>query len=147
MSNSLTLLIMPNKKPFLAAALICEKVLQEGDGVLTVMRIVDIFTIAPPPVPLPAGGIQGIELTVLLSLKSGDVRGKSEIAMKLRFPSGRVEEVGKWPIVLNGEGHGANVIAKVTLGVTEFGLHWFDVSWEGQAMTSVPLKLVSGVAS
>lgn len=141
MRRTLLLSIMPNKTPFLGAALICERVIQEADGVLTAMRIVDTFTVPARP-NLPPEIKQGIEFTVLVMLKSGDVRGKSKVAIKLRYPSGKIKDMGENEIVLEGEHRGANLVARTKLAILEWGLHWFDVSWDGQMLTSVPFSVV-----
>jgi hypothetical protein len=134
---------MPNKTPYVGAALICERVLVESDGVLTAVRIVDTFTLPPEPT-LPPGMEGGIQFTILVMLKAGDVRGPSRLEINIRYPSGKREELSKPSIVLEGEDRGANIVAQTTFAIKEWGLHWFDLFWEGQALTSIPLRLVKG---
>lgn len=132
---------MPNKTPFVSAAFVCERVLQEQDGVLTAVRIVDTFTMSSPedgPQMVPIG----VELTLLVMLKSGDVQGSSHVELRLRFPSGKIQELGKHAITLKGGEHGANIIAKLRVPIKEYGLHWFEVYWDSHALTSVPLRLL-----
>lgn len=137
---------MGNKVPFVTAALICERADPGEDGAITAYRIVDRCTVNPPT-DLPPNVHPAIELTLLIILKSGDVRGKSELVINLRNPAGQVKNIYKQPIVLNGGEHGASITAKIQLGVVEYGLFWFDVFWNNQALTSVPLKLVRGGGS
>ena len=66
---------MPNKLPFVAAAVICEKVLVEADGVASIVRIVDKHLLNPKP-PLPEGIKQAIEVVGFFSVKSGDIKGR-----------------------------------------------------------------------
>ena len=62
--------------PFICTALFCEKILKESDGVMTVVRIIDRFDVRGN-----TDEMQKIELnfTILLSIKSGDFRGRYEI--------------------------------------------------------------------
>jgi hypothetical protein len=135
---------MQNTKPYVNVACICEKVLQEKDNVLSAIRLVDTYYLQPPPL-MPEGITGAVDLSALVLLKSGDVTGKSELGIQIRAPSGRVIELPeKWPVLLNGGEHGVNFVMKFTMPVREFGLHWFDVVWQGEVLTSFPLKLVLG---
>jgi hypothetical protein len=142
MTSTLGLLIMPANRPYLSAALVCEHVLTEQDGVHTLVRVVDTFFVHPTPDNLPPDVLPGFTITLFVSLKSGEVQGDSQVEIKLSSPSGRVDEVGKWPVTLNGGDHGVNLLGKITVPVREFGLHWFDVYWEGMPMTRVPVKIL-----
>lgn len=133
---------MSNTEPYVALACICEKVVKEG-SVYSAINIVDTVTVTIPP-----GGesTPSVEFNILVGLKSGDVKGKSELSMKVHRPSGKpvVKEPGPWPILLNGGEHGMLVHGKILLPATEFGLFWFDVIWNGRKLTSIPLKLIQG---
>jgi len=146
MKNRLCLLIMVNKTPYVGAALICERVIQETDGVLSIVRVVETFTVAPIR-DLPAGVKRGIEFTLLIMLKSGDVKGKSKVSIRLRYPSGKTKPMGDHEIVLEGGHSGIQVIIQTRVGIEEWGVHWFDIAWEGQMLTSIPLRLVEGSSS
>src|SRR5574341_341076 len=98
--------------PYLAVAVLCERVLEERDGVLSIVRIVDRLTttIAGPDAPerMPANPVN---LTLLVGLKSGFVRGRHDIEIKIVDPSGRT--LGKMPIPVLFEGdedRGVNLI-------------------------------------
>ena len=141
---------MSNTKPYIAAAFLCERLLQEKDGVITAIRIVDTFFVPPAPegvIPkdLPSGfkALPTTEFALLVSLKSGDLRGEFSISLKWRSPSGKIVNVGEeTPALLNGEEHGVNLSTRLRLGVEEYGLHWLDVFWNGDLLTSIPFKLV-----
>jgi hypothetical protein len=45
---------MPNTKPLVAVATLCEQILGEKDGVVSVIRVVDTYYVEPPK-GLPAG--------------------------------------------------------------------------------------------
>jgi hypothetical protein len=133
---------MPNTKPFVAAAFVCEQVIQEKDGVLSAVRIVDTYFILPPPSGLPPNVKPGISLTVLVSVKSGDVKGTFQAKFKLRTPQAKTIALGTpKSMVLNGGEHGANWIVKFEMPAEELGLYWFDFYWDDDVLTSIPLKL------
>lgn len=78
-----------SRGPFLAVAVLCEKVLEEKDGVLSAIRMVDrivqtaIGPAAPeemPPVP--------VNLTALVCFKSGGGSGPTQPASAARGPVG-----------------------------------------------------------
>jgi hypothetical protein len=133
---------MPNKTPYVTAALICEKILEEKDNVLTAVRIVDTITAQRPP--QPSGVVQVVQLSVLVMLKSGDLTGPSEISLKLRSPSGKITDIPqKYPSVLMGGVHGQNLAMGLLLELKdEFGLYWIDVYWNGEILTNIPFNLV-----
>ena len=135
---------MPNTKPYVSVACVCEKVLQEKDGVLSAIRLVDTFHLQPlPGAPADAKGI--LPLTALVALKSGDVTGTFELRMQVRSPSGKVVDIPeKWPVILAGGEQGVQLVMQFHLPVPEFGLYWFDVLWNGDVLTSFPLKLILG---
>jgi hypothetical protein len=136
---------MPNTRPYVAAACLCEKVILEPDGVASLIRIVDTYTLKVPTT-VPPSFRPAIELTVFVSIKSGDVTGQHEVGLLLRQPNRKSPPIQKWPVVLNGGEHGANVTINFTLvgepgAAHEAGLYWFDVLWEGEVLTSIPLRL------
>jgi len=135
---------VPNTKPFVQAAMICEHVLHEKDGVVSAIRVIDRITTGDVPIGLPAGVTPAVEFSILVMIKAGSIKGKSKLQVKMRRPSGAEGEVNTWPIQLNGDEQGANIVVKASLAVSEFGLYWFDVYWNGGLLTSIPLKLVQG---
>src|SRR5688572_16635887 len=100
---------MPNARPFVAAACICEKVLQDADGVASLIRIVDTYRLGFPDAPIPPGTRVALDLQLYVSIKSGDVTGQHELGLLLRQPNGKSPDPRRWPIVLNGGEHGTTV--------------------------------------
>jgi hypothetical protein len=132
-----------NVKPYVTVACICEKALQEKDEVLSLVRIVDIFNIQKFPENLVEEGVAAVlEFTVVVTLKSGDLRGRFEVGLSLRPPAGEAKELlPPQPVVLTGDERGPNLIARVQLKVEEYGLFWCDVMWEKEVLTSIPFRL------
>jgi hypothetical protein len=131
---------MNNTQPFVAAALICERVLQEKDGVLSAIRIVDTFTIARDELPTK-GAPRVLGLSVLVILKSGALRGQSHLSLTIRDPDGKRNDLQEWPVLLNGDENAAQLVLNLALGAEKLGLYWVDVVWEGNVLSSIPFRL------
>jgi len=132
---------MENRLPFVTAALICENVIEEKTGSLTVVRIADRIDYEVEG--MPQGMKPAISLKGLLSLKSGSLKGDFTVRIQAVRPSG--EKRGDpivVPVKLLGGDHGVNTILNITLGVEEEGLHWFDVYFENDLISRIPLMLV-----
>jgi hypothetical protein len=140
---------MANTKPFVVAAFFCENLLEDKDGVLSAIRIVDTYFVTlptSPPAGAPPDAKPAIQVQGLISLKSGDLIGPFKLGLAMRRPSEtksvQLAPDGTWPIVFNGGEHGVQINLRFPLGVTGFGLYWFDVLWEGkELLTSIPLRI------
>lgn len=137
---------MGNTLPFVAVACFCENILKDKDDVASAIRIVDTYFLPPLPegVTLPEGLHGVIVLNGLILLKSGDVTGPGTISFIMNKLDGEKVELspaGGWPVVMNGGVHGVNVRVQVPLGVKNFGTYWFDVLWNGEVLTRMPLRL------
>lgn len=130
--------------PHLSMALLCERVLEEKDGVLSIIRVVDRITQAAvgpnvpetmPPVP--------VNLILVISLKSGAARGRGTITVGTEAPSGQLlGERIELPVVFEGEDRGQNIVAQMGFTADMEGLYWFDVLYDKRLLTRVPLRIV-----
>lgn len=129
--------------PFLQAAFFCEKVLQEKDGVMSAIRLVDRFTLASsaegapdlmPPI--------NIGISILISFKSGDIKGKQELKVRPITPSGEELPGFSGPILFEGEDRGASIVVQYALEAKEEGIYWFDVILNGKLITKMPLRII-----
>ena len=126
--------------PFICAALFCEKILKESDGVMTVVRIIDRFYVHGN-----TDEMQKIDLnfTILLSIKSGDFRGRYEISVQPITPSGKPLPKLSFPLNFEGDSdRGVRTVAPARLEVDEEGVFWFDVKCGEQLLTRMPLKIL-----
>jgi hypothetical protein len=129
-------------RPYVTAAFFCERVLQEIDGSLSIIRVADKITFQMPP-GIPAEIKPAVAMTFLLSLKSGPVVGDFDVTIRVVKPSGgQAKEVQTIPIKFLGQDQGQNYVMNVTLGVEEFGLYWFEVVFDEQVLTRTPLVIV-----
>jgi hypothetical protein len=139
---------MPNTKPYIAAACICEKVLIEQDSVASVIRIIDTLHVEGPAEGAAAKVPIAVNFQVFVSVKAGDLVGSHEIGLVMRGPTGDVKRAATWPVVFaKGPEGGANLKIDFNLFGKEpgtlptLGLYWFDVLWGEEVLTSIPLML------
>jgi hypothetical protein len=129
--------------PWLSMAVFCEKVLEDKDGVLSAIRIVDRFflTASGPAAPekMPPTPFQ---FSALLAFKSGFARGSYTVRLRPRTPSNVPLPEQSVPILLEGEDRGAYVHMQLNMTIKEDGLYWFDVSLGESLVTRMPLRVV-----
>jgi hypothetical protein len=134
---------MSNTKPFVALACVCEKALQDADGVMSLIRVIDTFFTGLQP-GAPAGAFPVINFVIVVSLKSGDLKGsfdKLEIVME--NPTKERKKMSDKPVRTDftGGANGINVQINSTVEVRTFGLYWFDVLWGGDVLTRIPVEI------
>ena len=129
--------------PYLAAAVICEKILIEQDGVTSAMRIVDIINLSSDQAPPPRGTIIGVPLALLIMLKSGDLRGDKEILIRLANPSGIIEDIGNILVTFVGPSEGGvnSQIPILALKWDTEGVYWYEIVMDNTIMTRIPLRV------
>jgi hypothetical protein len=139
--------------PYIQVAAFCERVLRETDGVLSLIRIVDVINHTEagsnPPKDLTPFHYP---LMFVLTLKSGKARGRHEIKIVPELPSGETIAPIIVTVQLEGGGRGTNVTSRVDPEYTMEGLYWFQVWFDEVLLTKVPLqirysRLVSGATS
>jgi hypothetical protein len=129
--------------PYLTVAVLCERVLQEQDGVLSAIRIIDrlIRVSAGPSAPGDMEPFSHV-LAALVCLKSGQARGRFTLTIRAETPSGQQLDALSLPVQLGGEDQGANLIINIPFTVEHEGLYWFDVMLEDELITRMPLRVI-----
>jgi len=125
-------------------AAFCEKLLEEKDGVLTPVRLVDTYYLAAPLPNLPADALPVVEVNGVIALKSGDLVGKFTVGLVMENTRGERKTLspeGGWPVVFNGGEHGVQLQLKFHVAVQNLGLCWFDVMFGDEVLTRMPLML------
>jgi uncharacterized protein DUF6941 len=135
--------------PYVNYAAVCERVLHEADGVLSLIRIIDqvtvtITTTAPagvdvPPALLPPA--PPITVTFALGLKSEERMEAVPVKVRIDTPSGF-----RWPeyettVDLTGEERGAAVVLPMQIPAQDDGIYWFVVEISGEVATRIPLRV------
>ena len=126
--------------PYLQAAAFCDKVLQEKDGVLSLIRLVDRWNIVgQTEAMLPTA----IQTHIVLMFKSGTFRGPSQVEITPVSPTGVRLQAVRVPVFFEGDDdRGVNLVLPIGFPAQESGLYWFEVCVSGQMMTQMPLHVV-----
>jgi hypothetical protein len=135
--------------PYLNAAVLCERAIQETDGVLTIVRAVDKVVAQPRP---GAGDTAAhattmrpfpLSLSLVVLMKAGQARGDYTLAIRPQDPTGSQLPVLETPLSFAGtdDGQGVNVVINLNLGIQHEGLYWFDVLLTGELITRLPLRI------
>src|SRR5271157_6105192 len=130
--------------PYSASAFCCEKLLQEQDGVISAIRIVDRWNVTGPTQDMVPTVIQAF-LVVLF--KSGIHRGQAQITITPISPSNVRMQPIMLPVLFEGEDErGAGIIIPMGFPVQEHGTYWFEVALTigtsaPQVVTAIPLRV------
>ena len=130
--------------PYLTSALLCELVLQESNGVNSIIRVIDRLTVSAtglePPPEMPTSQHK---YTLYVAFKSGSARGVKELKLRLQKPSGDSPPATTYPLNFEGEDdRGVNLVIQMAIDIDEVGLWWFDVSLDGVSVTKIPLRVI-----
>ena len=129
--------------PYIKAALFCEKVLKEADGVLSLIRVVDRVAIrasgpnAPAEIPKFA-----FETNAVILLTAGQGRGRHEVKFEPEQPDGQKKPPFSASVLLEGEERTANVVIKMKLKLEMEGVYWFNVLLDDELLARIPLRVV-----
>lgn len=132
---------MANRLPLVVVATACEKVLHEKDNVLSVIRIVNQFKLSKLPDNLPHDAAFPIQ--ALIGLRSGDESVVSgDVSLRTRKPNGETKDSPeKYPVRFARPDDASNLILTLHFKMREFGQYWIDVLWNGDFLTSIPIKI------
>ena len=83
-----------------------------------------------------------INIQGFVSLKSGLVVGDHAITIIVEKPSGDRNEILSVAVNFRGKEQGQNIILRLGLGVEQDGLYWFDVAFDGDVLTRIPLAVM-----
>mgnify|MGYP001564698063 CR=1 FL=1 len=139
---------MPNDTggPYLVAALICERVLHEADGVNSIIRVIDRFTIEggkEAPGGLDDKHVASLDFSLYVSLKNGRAAGNHRLkVVPVRPDMSNPEPFEQVVHLESGEERGVNIVFPTKLLASMPGVYWFEVYLDGQLMTKTPLNIV-----
>ncbi|MBA7691204.1 hypothetical protein ES703_99746 [subsurface metagenome] len=128
--------------PYIRVAGLCEQVIEDKTGVLSLIRIIDTITHtearpnAPPEMPPVT-----YPMKMVIMLKSGRARGRHELKIVPELPSGEVKPPLTRSVQMEGEERGVNNIINMAFTFTMEGLHWFNVYLDDSLLTRIPLRI------
>jgi hypothetical protein len=135
----------PPRGPWIATATLCERVLQESDGVLSLIRLIDRITHSAmgtnPPVEMPPFEV---DFWAVISFRSDEARGRHSVAFRPEKPSGEQLAATEQPVLFEGEERGAVLVFNLKMTVDQEGLYWFDILLDDQQapLTRIPLRVI-----
>lgn len=130
--------------PLVRAAMVCERVLTERDGVLSAVRILDRL-IAPAPPEGAGGPLVRAPLTLLLMLVGAGVApGPHRLLLHTQLPGG--ERVGAREMTIaipESPELGCNIVLDLRFEASIEGLYWFWVAFdaEDRILAGIPLHV------
>jgi hypothetical protein len=128
--------------PYIQAACFCDTVIEDKTGVLSLIRIVDTVTHtavgASPPEDMPEFPYA---MKLVLMLKSGMARGRSNLRIVPQLPTGETEQGATVTAYFEGEEKGQNVITNINYIFRIEGLYWFKVYLDETLLTAIPLRV------
>ncbi len=125
------------------AALLCERVLQEVDTVLSFIRIVDRFLRPRPSAQIPSQ--PPIQVTLVTAFKGGGVpTGTYKIKVRVFKPEATTPfiEVENDAFFQGPPDMGVTIGTPLLLAGDEEGLYWIDVFFMDQLATRVPFRVI-----
>lgn len=130
--------------PFVQIAAFCQLAMIENTGQVSLVRIIDRITLAVPPGtdPVALQQKQPLQITLAIILKSGFFRGKATMTIRPIMPSGTEMPPAQFPMLLEGDDRGVQIIMPMALALPEEGLYWFEILVDETSVTKVPLRLI-----
>lgn len=131
---------------YLNFAVICERVLHETDGVMSIIRIVDqlTVTVATPPgadVPPELLSAPPVGLTFAIGLKSSGYSGPVPVKVRIESPTGLTLPEFETTQQIGEADRGLNLILPVQFPAQDEGVYWFVLDVAGNVVTRVPLLI------
>jgi hypothetical protein len=130
--------------PYLLAAFICEKILEERDGVKSAIRIVDrvMRTVVGPSPPKEMEAFD-YDLTLLIRMTSGMARGPYTLEVRLVKPSGESPPPLMQTVHFEGEeDRGIDVVVGMRIKLDMTGVYWFQIRLDEVRLTQIPLRVI-----
>lgn len=125
--------------PHVQLATFCEMAIEDKTGTLSIIRLIDRFTISGQTSEMPPTVIKA---TLAISLKAGFMRQKAKLRIQPITPSGKEMSPVELAVLFEGDERGLQLVFPIQMILDEEGLYWFDVSIDGQPLTRIALRLL-----
>ncbi len=127
--------------PSLRIAVLCERVLEEKDGTLSLIRVIDRLVITAEGTDVPEEIPPGqFPLTVLMSWFNG--LGNYEAKIRVDFPDANFFESPTLPFYLDSLDKVHNQIVRLVIPVKRQGVYWFNFLLGDEIKSRVPLRVI-----
>ncbi len=131
--------------PHLTVAALCERVLQEADGLLSPIRILDRLIVTLHglgPAPPDDTKLPIMPVWLCLIFKADQARGKETITVRIERPDGISHDAIQQTVLFEGAERGVNIVGELQLQFEQEGLYWFSVFLGEQFVTKIPLRVI-----
>jgi hypothetical protein len=129
-----------NLGPYVQVATICQSALHENTGPLSLIRITDRVGVPGTTPDMPPTQLQN--LTLVIVLKAGEMRGRYNVKITTTFNEQKLGEI-EIPVLFEADDRGVGIILPTSLGVREEGVYWFEVDLVGIGfLTRIPLRVM-----
>lgn len=126
--------------PYVTLATFCEQAIEDKNGVLTLVRIIDQITASGASDELPQGA--AVATTLVVGLKPGQARGRQTVQVAIEHPDGTRHPGSDLPVhFTQGPVVGANLVLNMTIALSTTGIYWADVLVNKRLVTRVPLEV------
>lgn len=128
-------------EPYLKCGVLCERVLDEKDGVLSFVRVVDRHIVTAEgtkvPVEMPSGRA---DLTAVMMWCGG--LGNHEAKIQIIMPGDKKWESPTFPFFLDSFERGYNIVARLDLEIKQAGLYWVEFLLNGKVRSRMPWRVI-----
>ena len=129
-------------EPYLKLGAICERVLEEKDGVLSLIRIVDIFMITITGKEPPDQLLHGVKLLTIIMGWVGGL-GSHEAAFNIISPGGETQRSPQsWSFTLDAINRGHNIIVTLPVRIAKEGVYWIEFILNDQVKSRIPFQVL-----
>lgn len=139
-------------RPDLRAILLCERIIEEKDGSLSIFRIIDSVTITVPPgtpIDRPLSP-PPFEMSALISLTAGSARGEHHFVVDVLAPTGAKSKQSNVPFTafFENENAAANFVLRMNATFPIAGQYRLTITRRGekQPFGTAPVQVIYKVA-
>ena len=128
-------------KPIVLAALLCDRVLIEADGSVSIIRIADKLIYGKPP-QMPEGITPMGQVQFFMALRSGELEGTFPMKLFLLQPNAERNLIAEASLRLAGLDQGQNVTVPINVPIHQDGMNWVEVEFNGEVLTTIPVMVI-----
>ena len=125
--------------PYVALAVLCQRVDLQPDGSADLIGIVDGLAVDDPSDPDTPPLVLNVRAVV--ALRGGSVRGSRRITLRGWFPSGSEGLAADKPVVFSEERPAVTLNMPLELELPELGTYVFDVLCDDELLTAITLDV------
>lgn len=125
--------------PYVALAVLCQRIDLQPDGTANLIGIVDGLAIEDPSDPATPPLI--LNLRAVIALRGGSTRGRQRITVRGWFPSGAEGLSADRQVTFTDERPAVTLNLPLELELPEVGTYVFDVLVEDELVTAITLDV------